>query len=206
MSFQKPPIDRDDPSKDWIRVHQMERDKKQNDYKNEEPPSNQIALMTSHLAGFIKKIFFFLTPFSSISKSEIAALDRQYLIDQLQIFKSMLLVLSKEDQSAFPHFIQGLSEVWHKLSLICNNESMNRKFPEETLKLKLLIKQILIYPPEEDHSFGSYLFKQVGTTWLPFPFIEIIQKLHYTYQKDPKLSELSMWITFLSDLIQKLTK
>ncbi len=203
--FKKPPINREEP-RDYIgRAHYLERDKKEEAERYQAVAQKNIGFMLVSLVVIIRKIFFFLFPFAkSSNRSEITTLDQQYVTDQLLIFKQMLLLLARDDQGENLKYIQDLSEVWHKLNEICQNDYMLKQFPSQALKLKLLIKQILNYPPHEDHSFGSYLFKHVGMEWTPFPFLEILKKLHYSYQKDPRLSELSVWLSFLSEIIKEL--
>ncbi len=199
--FQKPPISRDQPPKGWIGVHRLEKDKKDAPFEDLEIAPKQATLMTVSLAGFLKKILHFLIPSASTTKSEIANLDKHHIEQQLLEFKKMLMSIARDDQSHNPDFIQQLSSVWQELLQVCNDEYMTKKFPNEALKLRLLAKQLSLFPPSEDHSFGSYLSKHVGANWLPFPLINIIQELHFGYQKDPRLSEISVWLSFLNEII-----
>ncbi len=203
--FHKPPINRDEP-RDYIdRVHRLEKDKKEQTSKYQAVAEKNIGFMLVNLIFFIRKAFFFLFPFAkSTTRSDIAALDKQYITEQLLIFKQILLLLAREDQGENLKYIQDFSKIWQKLNEVCNNDYMAKQFPSQALKLKLLIRQILNYPPHEDHSLGSYLFKDVGMDWAPFPFLEILKKLHHNYQKDPRLSELSVWLSFLNEIIKEI--
>ncbi|MCP5492417.1 MAG: RNA ligase family protein [Chlamydiales bacterium] len=53
------------------------------------------------------------------------------------------------------------------------------------------------YPQGDAHSFAFYLANHVGDTWLPFPFLEILRKLHQGYVLRKKRSELQHLIRLI---------
>ena len=66
------------------------------------------------------------------------------------------------------------------------------------------IESVQKYPENDEHSLGYYLTEYAGSDWLPFPFMEILQNLHFSHQTDPHNSYLSQWVKTLKEIISKI--
>jgi hypothetical protein len=97
-------------------------------------------------------------------------------------FRKGLERLQKEDLSQDGSFLGHLAEDWH--------------FLLQDPKLQSLIQKIESYPPDSEHSFGYYLSAYAGESWLPLPFMEMVQKMH----RESETSPLSEWISQIDSL------
>lgn len=126
------------------------------------------------------------------------SISRQHILEDLLALKKILQILANEDESHNPEFIQQLSEVWHNLSDDCIQIESDEK------NIFTFVQKMESYPPNEDPSLGFYLREYVGKEWLPFPFMNILQRLHEERQQHPQESELNQWMTSLNTLISSL--
>ena len=128
--------------------------------------------------------------------------DFQHLMDDIVAFRQSLIVLSQEDQSHNPDFTQHLSELWHNLLDDCNALSLStEKFTEILSQLKFFISLVQNFPPGADHTLGYYFTEYAGKNWIPFPFMELLQRLHEEYNASPAISVLNQWITLLNQIL-----
>jgi hypothetical protein len=115
------------------------------------------------------------------------------LKEHLTELKSMFQTLQKEDRSDDVDFSARLSKIW--IQILDDYQHRNKTDPT----LKAFIKTIQSYPEGQENTLGYYLSETVGQGWLPFPYIELIQKLHF----EPV--HLTLWIGQLDELIALLT-
>ncbi len=166
-----PPIEPDKQSKSDARAFD-ERDPKRQD------------LVYGSLILFFKKMFS-TSLFSRPGKGSKSTME---VVIAAQEFKKLLTKLKTSDETDNQHYAQHLSELWHILL----------GAPPKT-PIEPFIQLVNTYPAGEMHSFGFYLSNYAGDDWLPFPFLEILKKLHQGYVLRKGHSELSHMLTLLSN-------
>jgi len=60
--------------------------------------------------------------------------------------------------------------------------------------IKKIIDEINDYPKNSEFTLGYYISEFAGYSWVPFPYMEMLQNLHLEDKKDPINSHLSHWI------------
>lgn len=123
------------------------------------------------------------------------------LFSYLKTLKKEFDLLSKTNVSQDITFCEELSKNWHLiLDFIIAYKDL---FKSESLfsELKKLIEEIHKYPENSDHPLGYYLTKFVGGKWLPFPFMEILEKLHEEYLLKGDKSTLAKWTRNIEDIV-----
>ena len=181
------PIRPTDPSDESrIPVPPVEPDKQsKSDTRTFDPDDpNRQNLLYGSLILFFKKMFK-TSLFSRPGKGSRTLMEVATAAHEL---KDLLSKLTTSDQTDNPHYAQHLSEVWHILL----------DAPPKT-PIESFIQVANNYPAGEMHSFGFYLSNYAGDQWLPFPFLEILKKLHQGYVLRKKNSELSHMLQLLSD-------
>jgi hypothetical protein len=191
---------REDPAPyEKIIVNPIEKDRKD----KEEPYTGW--KYTTRFQVFATLVSFFKKILNSLSlkdKDQLVLIEQQHLLAHLLAFRTMLFILSSEDQSHNPEFTQKLTELWHKLQDDCNSLSYTRQPESEVLtKINFFITQIKNYPPNADHTLGYYLTEYAGKEWIPFPFMEMLQTLHEESQAHPAQSHLNQWISLINDIL-----
>src|SRR5690606_2900289 len=93
-----------------------------------------------------------------------------------------------------------LSVTWQKLL----EDALQFKKDTTSIKLKEFLKSIQNYPERQSHTFGYYLSESHTQDWVPFPFMELIQKIHREHEKNPMDSELNQWILSIEELVAHL--
>jgi hypothetical protein len=194
--FQQP-IDGKPP--DWLvpPAQQIEKDKKE-----KEPYSPEFTRELTRYQLFIIFITLFkkmLNLFAAQDQSQMTAVQKQQILEGLLLLRKMFQLLGNQDQSHDPEFTHHLAELWHNLLEDCQH--IASKDPN-TLKIKNFIDKVNTFPPSTDHSLGYYLREYAGKEWLPFPFMDMLQKLHRQYQENPQTSALNEWDTELSTIIR----
>ena len=115
-------------------------------------------------------------------------------------FKELLQELTIKDQSKNVHFCDSLTSTWN--SLIEQTELLSLGRIQSGYSIQMVerfIQSINTFPRSEEHSFGYYLSEFAGNEWLPFPFLELIKKLHIGYLQNEKSSELALWINLINN-------
>lgn len=100
-----------------------------------------------------------------------------FLINELKAFIKDLYLLKGADLSSDWRFCESLSSHFKKLT-----ESIEG-YPNLLPQLKDFIAMIDKYPESEPHSLGYYLSLNAGAEWIPFPFMEILHRLHISSQE-----------------------
>lgn len=182
------------------RTEEVQREKqlKEERKKEREKDPKGIFYLAIYMLSLFRKIIHFFEP-SREKKlpSEIGQTSKKHLLQ----FREALDRLKKEDLSQDIDFLNRLSENWH---LILQDLM---QFPKNTLaerSLKALLHSIQDYPHKQEHTFGYYLTEYAGQKWLPFPYMEMIHKLHQDHQKKPTESMLFFWTQELQLLLTAL--
>lgn len=124
------------------------------------------------------------------------------LVLDLEELKVLLLQLKERDQSENPKFAIRLSERWCSLMQHAElAQGGQLKSSIHLQKLEKLLNQIGLYPFHGDHLLGYYLKQHAGKDWLPFPFMEILRKLHKDFYSRPELSDLQEWLNEIDSLL-----
>ncbi len=198
--FQKFVHRRDPAPYEEIRVSPIEKDKKG---KEETyvglPPLTTKPLVFGSLVSFLKR---FLKIFFSKDRSPLLFFDQHQMLEDVAAFKKLLQILSQDDQSHSPEYTQQLSGLWHNLLDDCNSVlATSDPSPSNLSKLKLFIDEMYHYPPDEDHTLGYYFTEYAGKSWIPFPFMEILQHLHEECTNSPQKATLINWLDSLTDIL-----
>lgn len=157
----------------------------------EEPPDNK-GLIGHLLQAIQKAVDTLVGRFAGSSQKRPTAQGT------LLALKNSLDLLKTEDRSQDVQFLNDLSQSWNR-SL---EESMD--FNEEaSIVFKLFVKKVLHYPENQRHTFGYYLTEYAGQKWVPFPYMELIQKIHRDHEINPQGSALTEWTRLLADTIRK---
>ncbi len=160
---------------------------------DEEPPKGKEGL-AAHLLQILQKAFnYFLQGHTGSKTTEIRAKEN------LIALKNFFETLKNEDRSQDIEFLNQLSKAWN-LTL----EEKVELNEEISLKFKILTKKILHYPENQTHTFGYYLTEYAGQKWIPFPYMELVQKIHSEHEKNPSASPLTEWTHLLDELISLL--
>lgn len=114
----------------------------------------------------------------------------------LHLLKEAFERLKKEDASHEVIFSNTLSTCWNQTLIL--SRKINSKL------LRAFIKEIQSYPKDQDHTLGYYLTEYAGQNWLPFPYIELLQKMHEEHIHKPLTSILTRWTRELEQLIATL--
>lgn len=180
-----------------IVVNPIEKDRKEREpFTNFKDATRSQIYAT--LVSYFKKI---LSAFSSKGKDQPHIFDLQRLIDDIIAFRQQLITLSLEDQSHNPEFTQQLSELWHNLLNDCNSLPLPIETSEVAAKVKFFITQVQNFPPGADHTLGYYFTEYAGKDWIPFPFMELLQKLHEEFNASPVISVLNNWLSLLNEIL-----
>ncbi len=203
--FQKP-VQRSDTShiEQPSAIPPIEKDKKKEDMPPNDAWKDAVnrPFLFATLFSHLKKL---IAAFSGKNRSLAFGPTQQKLINDLLEFYRLLVVLSHEDHSHDPQYLEQMSELWHTLIHDCNPiDPSERKNLESYSLIKNLINSISSYPPQEDHSLGYYLTEHAGSEWIPFPFMKLLQKLHEEHQNQPMTSFLTGWIRQCEDIFEDL--
>jgi hypothetical protein len=120
-------------------------------------------------------------------------------------FISLLEQLKKANISENYLFAEELSQAWLTLNEYASMNRQQRTPPAYYRKLKSFLYSAVTYPEKSDHTFGYYLNQYAGEKWLPFPFIDLLSKLHEETLLLKEKSTLSAWITSLTTVLKHLS-
>ena len=95
--------------------------------------------------------------------------------EHLLAFRASFKTLRAEDRSQDVVFLNGLSTQWH--FLLEDLLRFRRTSPFLTA-FRGFVRELQSYPPDEQHTFGYYLSEYAGQSWLPFPYLSLIHRLH----------------------------
>ncbi|OGN58786.1 MAG: hypothetical protein A3D18_06175 [Chlamydiae bacterium RIFCSPHIGHO2_02_FULL_49_29] len=198
MSDPYKPIERIPPTDEVSRVQRIES-YKQDKRDQKEPSPKKEPPYFAFIASLFNKLF------SLFQKKSAETVKRKELIKDLVALHDLFQQLIHQDRSHDPSYTQILSVLWQTLLVDCNQleSSLEEKDPA-VLKFKLLLEEIDLYPPWEDHSLGFYLHKRAGTDWLPIPFMDILYSLHVEAKKSPLHNSLEKWCALIAEIQENL--
>lgn len=190
-----------DPYED-IRINPIESNKK----RREEPytglpPSLAPPMVLASLMHVLKKS---LDAFFEADANTSLLDNPQQLLDTVLNFKNHLQELVEEDLSHTPRYTQQLSTSWHSLRNDCHFLLAHvSPLPDYVEKTHRFLETLFHYPEEQDHPLGYYLTAFAGEHWIPFPFMDILKKLHEECQTTPQTAMLIQWIMTLSEILSE---
>lgn len=182
----------------------IEKDKKEKDEEQGEKWKEATGrpFVFASIFSYLKKL---ITTFSGKGRTLALAFDQQKFVDDLIAFRSLLVLLCNDDRSHEPHYLEQMSELWHNLIHDCNPiDPVERKNLGIPAKVKIFIDTIANFPPGEDHSLGYYLSEHAGSEWIPFPFMNLLQKLHEEHEIQQDQSILYSWVIMLNKILEEM--
>jgi len=190
------------PRDEGMYVSRIGEDKKEKQKYSQLPADKDKKLLLATFFSYLKKMFDTFSPSKKIAGNVV---DIHGMIEHLRAFKNSLEKLGKQDLSNSSEYATELSDRW---SLILDDfdtvEIMRRKEAKKTTDFREMMDAIKNYPPESEHRFGYYLLQHAGKDWLPFPFIEILEKLHRDHLENEKSSTLTQWFSLIDQVIENL--
>ncbi|HNA61985.1 MAG TPA: hypothetical protein PKW79_02795 [Rhabdochlamydiaceae bacterium] len=192
------------PLPEKVMVSKTEPVKADKEAPEEIAKKNPQGLLMASFCAYVQKIVTFLTNAATRKRGVLSGSGLEHHLDE---FKKSLVILSKEDRSRDQAFVINLSGEWHALLENFNLfEFLERKKSPHIAKVKNLIEAIQSFPPQQEHSLGYYMTAFAGKDWLPFPFMELLQKLHEDHLKNKEKSQLFLWIASIDKLLLDLTR
>lgn len=161
----------------------------------EEPPEDHKGLIGLLIEKIRSKINALLEWYNSPTTGEGP------FKENLNLLKTFLDLLKMEDRSQDVHFLSDLSQSW--------NRAIGESFEYNeaaALIFKIFVKKIMHYPENQGHTFGYYLTEYAGQKWIPFPYMDLVQKIHAEHERNPSFSALTEWTRLLADAIRLLQK
>jgi hypothetical protein len=202
MTFPTNPIGKPprDPYEDY-RVEAVEKDRKESPQpplKPRGPRPSAMEIVAAYILSLFRKL---LELIEKGIGGRSSAHHKERLSQNLLLFKTSIEMMKHEDKSQNGPFLSSLALDWNRL--VSDLRKMSAGGPIE-VGLRALVQQIRLYPKGSEHTFGYYLSEYAGQKWLPFPFMDMVRKMHFEHQKDPSSSELSDWSTRLDTLLSLL--
>lgn len=176
------------------RIRWEEKKKTPGDFTEDSFASRQAGVVAYLLFLFEKAIFFLKQSIGQRTSAISATPVRETLL----LIKAALETMMREDRSQDAPFLKELSHLWQQLLEHSIKLQMGGPL---TKKFKTLIKDIETYPNDEDHTFGYYLEEYAGQKWLPFPYMDLLYKLHHQHALDPSSSLLTRWTRMIQDIL-----
>lgn len=206
-------MDKDDPylrpvrpvsaqeQKQHIYVPPIEPDKHiVEDQQNIKAPLGEKKHSIVSWASLMEAIKNFITRLSFRQENVQAAVSpkdplRTYLVD----LKDTLYLLTDCDHSEDIPFSQRLSHLWHNIiEEVQDVKTGKSRSSIDQSRLDMLITEIQFFPPAEEHNLGYYLIEYAGEDWYPFPYMELIRRIHKDYLDAPSSSLLNTWLEQLT--------
>ncbi|HSX11087.1 MAG TPA: hypothetical protein VLF94_05180 [Chlamydiales bacterium] len=170
-----------------------EQQAKRQGWGGDEPPKEKWVL-AAYFLSLVRRIVTLLieTPAHSGSKNRV--------VEGLRSLKAAFEILKIEDRSEDIQFLNHLSKLWQRVledALTLGRDS------ELSASYKAMIKKIQHFPEHQVHTFGYYLSEYAGQKWIPFPYMEMIQKIHSDHEKNPAASALTEWTALIDQVLLK---
>lgn len=157
------------------------------------PPNKKPHLAAQILAMIKKAVDSLLHLTKRDSSGEIVASPQENLFRLKTAFEALKI----EDRNQDVPFLNNLSDIWHRL---LEDSLQYQRSDPVYVAFQNFLEDIQTYPPEEEHSFGYYLTEYTGQQWLPFPYMDLIHRIHSDYQNHPKSSALERWTRQLNEI------
>lgn len=145
---------------------------------------------------FLKKL---AGAFASTKPKE--ELKEKAMVADLEKLKGAFEKLKTVDFSQDVPYLNFLSQTWHNF---LDDAATIKKDEPFFAKLEEFIEQVQEYPHGQEHSLGYYLAEFAGSEWLPFPFMELLARLHEEHTSVPEVSHLKRWTELLKSLIEEI--
>jgi len=181
------------------RVEQVERERQAKEKQKEEFPEEDSpekkSIIFAYVLMLLHRLFelFHGMPEKGISAESEKGI-RTHLLRLFAFFETM----KKEDRSQDIDFLNALSKTWENIledALLFKKSSILAK------EFRKLVDDIQHYPPKQSHTLGYYLSEYAGQKWLPFPYMELIQKIHQEYLRLRTQSALESWTKSIEQLL-----
>ena len=168
--------------------------------REEKPPKQEMGPGESTLLGayFLSLFRKFCQLFQEETERGLSTKAEEGVRTNLTLFKEAIEVLKKEDRSQDTQFLNHLSELWHH---ILEDSLRFKRKSSFSSSFRTLIQDIQHYPPNQEHTLGYYLTEYAGQDWLPFPYMDLIQKMHEQHQANPTSSPLTHWTRQMDQLV-----
>lgn len=137
---------------------------------------------------------------SSLEKG-LTAKEEAAARENLLAFKAALETLKSEDRGEDANFLNRLADFWH---MMAEDSRRLKKNTPLAVQFSNFIQSLKDYPPQQEHTLGYYLMEHAGEKWIPFPYMELIHRLHADHQKTPASSPLNIWTKQLDQMIDQL--
>jgi hypothetical protein len=184
-------------SKDPYERYRIIRENQEHHQREGKPPNKKPHLAAQILA-LIKGALEALFNLTKRGTKEEEASPREHLF----LLKIAFETLKQEERNQDVFFLNQMSDTWHRVledSLHCQRSD---PFFEP---FQNFLEDIQHYPPGEEHSFGYYLTEYTGQQWLPFPYMDLVHKIHEDYQNNPRTSALERWTQQIDELLEILS-
>ena len=142
--------------------------------------------------SFLAKKFLSLFPRGSL-QGALKALERE-LSELSKYFQE----LGEKDLSQDVKYLKNLSYCWREFLNHFIPVALN-KHPV-VLQIRSFFDELHAFPDSQHFSLGYYLSEYAGEKWIPFPYMEMLRKLHEDYQSNIDSSHLNKWIKDISDI------
>ncbi len=183
MESYTPPVGPRDPY-DRYRVEELQQDRRGSFGGGPEDPDKQKPSLLLYVLFLLRKLFqLFEIPL----QRKIPSSSRIHLL----LLRGELETLKKENKSQDTLFLHRMADIWRKLL----DDQQNAP------ALSPFLGKIQSYPEGQQHTLGYYLSEYVGEKWLPFPFMELVSKLHFEHTHNPINSTLYHWILQIDSLL-----
>lgn len=188
------------PRDEGMYTPKIQEDKKEKEKFAPLPEDKDKQILFATFFSYLKNLFDTFSPSKKIAGRVI---DLQEIANNLAEFKKVLMRLEKEDLSNDAAFATELSTIWEKLVDDFHEiEVIKRKNMKEIAAFRKVMDTIKLYPVDSEHRLGYYLLEHAGQDWLPFPFIEILLRLHKDHEKEKNESTLSRWHILIDQAIE----
>ncbi|NGX49108.1 MAG: hypothetical protein K940chlam5_00704 [Candidatus Anoxychlamydiales bacterium] len=154
-----------------------------------------------------KKLFVYLSflkilsnLLNAFSKKSAKRLDGTPLHKEILTIKKSLSSLKEKNLCQDPEYLNYFAFVWMKF--LRDYDYYVLKNEKATNLIKKIIDEINEYPKNSEFTLGYYISEFAGYSWVPFPYMEMLQNLHLEDKKDPINSHLSHWISIIDELLE----
>ncbi len=119
---------------------------------------------------------------------------------EILTIKKSLMSLQEKNLCQDPDFLNYFAFIWMKFFKDYDYYVLRNE--KATNLIKELIDEINEYPKHAEFTLGYYISEFAGYSWVPFPYMEMLQNLHLEDKKDPIHSHLSRWICIIDELLK----
>lgn len=197
-SFQPPVSGNSHDPFEKYRIAEIEKEKNPRDASEETGPfpSKPRSTFVAFVILTLKKV---LDLFEHTTEQGLSTSAQEMVLEHLVLFQAALETLKMEDRSQDSLFLNKFTELWHQL---LEDSYSFRRHTLLSMKIRSFIKALQHFPAHQEHSLGYYLTEYAGQKWLPFPYMEMIRRLHTDHNKSQENSLLSNWSKEIEEMIR----